>query len=68
MLLKISKERKRVEPDVETLGTSLLVGANHLFGGRLVVFGEVHDEEPMVVIAALEEDGVGADLVGDVGG
>ena len=53
--------------DAETLGTSLLVGANHFFGGGFVVFGEVHDEEPVVVVAALEQYIVGANLVGDVG-
>lgn len=56
----------REEPDVKTLGTSLFVNANHVFGRGFVVVFEFHDDEPMVVIAALEENGIGTNLIGDV--
>lgn len=43
------------------LGEGLEVGLDHLLAGRLGV-GELHGDEPVVVVAALEEDLVGGDL------
>lgn len=56
----------RAEPDAETLSTSFLINANHFFGRGFIVFRKIHDEEPVVIIAALEENCVGTDLIRDV--
>lgn len=52
------RRRKTKEPDVETLGTDFLIGADHLFRRGFCILRKVYGDEPVVIIAALEQDHV----------
>jgi hypothetical protein len=58
------REGERERPDIKAPRTGLLVDLDHFFGGGLVVFREMHNDEPVIVIATFEQYGIRADLFG----